>query len=140
LISAHELLARFLGTKPIHVSLAADAFTFSCGDIRFHVTPQVWLDRAGTIVATGDQPSQAGVEPLNVTSAHGGVIPSAVRQKILEAILSLGFKALAPLATIQRPEVVFHNDAVLAAWFEGRQREALRQAVAATGGAGSRFA
>jgi hypothetical protein len=139
LISAYELLARLIGTQPIHVSLAADAFTFSCGDIRFHVRPQVWLDRAGTIVATGEQQSQAGLEPLNVTSAHVGVIPPAIRQKTLEAILSLGFKALAPVATIQRPEVVFHNDAVLAVVFDGRQREALRQAASAAGAFGIRF-
>jgi hypothetical protein len=43
------------------------------------------------------------------------------------------------MGTIQRPEVVFHNDAVLAVGFDGRQREALRQAASDAGAFGSRF-
>jgi len=142
LISAYEFLARLIGTKPIHVTLASDAFTFSRGDTRFHVRPQVWLDRvgpSGAIVAIGDQPPPAGAEPLDVTSARVAVMAPGVRQKALEAVLFLGFKALQHPGTFQRPEVVFHNDALLAVPFDGQQREALRQAASAARAFASRF-
>jgi hypothetical protein len=135
--SLYEFLARPIGTKPIYVSLAVDAFTFSVGEARFHVKPQVWLNRVGpstTIVATGDQLPPAGAELLQVMSPKALAVPPDVRQKALEAILFQGLKALAHAGTVQRPEIVFHNDAVLAGGFDCQQREALSKAASAAFG------
>ncbi len=142
MVSGYEFLARLLGTKPIHVTLTSDAFTFSCGDTRFHVRPQVWFDHTGSsgkVLAVGDQPPPAGAVAVEVTSPQVLAISREVRQKALEAVLFLGFKALAHTGTFQRPEIIFHSDSVLARGFDGQQREALRQAASVARAFGSRF-
>lgn len=133
--SAYEFLARIFGTKPIHVRLAADAFVFSQGESRSQIRPIVWFERAdspGLIVAAGDQsPPPSGVA-VHLISDGLSDVPVTQRERALEAILRFGIKALPNPARIpiQLPAVIFENDVVLAAAFEGRQRKALEKAVA----------
>ena len=138
----YELLARLLGTKPIRVNLALDAFTFSCGDTTVHLRPLVWLEHAGPtarILAVGYDAPPAGGIAVDLTSSHNAAISLAMRQRALEALLGVGFKKLAGTATFQRPEVVVRNDSILSQGFENEQREALRQAALAAHAVGVRF-
>jgi hypothetical protein len=140
--SVYEWLARLLGTQPIHVSLAAEVFRFSCGDSRVHIRPLVWVAHAGPagrIVAVGDEPPPAGGIAVDLISSQDPTISLALRQKALEAVLFVGFKKLGGTGSIQRPEIIFHNDNVLAPRFENKQREALRQAALAARAFGTRF-
>lgn len=76
---------------------------------------------------------------MDLTSADALPVPAEVRQAALEAVLFFGLKALAHTGTIQRPEVVFQNDGVLAKTFGNEQRQALSNAVSAARAFGSRF-
>jgi len=53
------------------------------------------------------------------------------RQIGLNALIRFGLKGLADAPTIQRPVVVFQNDAILARAFGNDQRRALAEAAAA---------
>jgi hypothetical protein len=55
-------------------------------------------------------------------------LPSSLRQRALEAVLFQGLKSLAHTGTIQRLEITFHGDSVLAPAFDSHQRDALQQA------------
>jgi hypothetical protein len=139
--SIYDFLARLLGTKPIRVRLASDAFTFRCGHSQSHVRPVVWCASAGPpkILAIGDDAPLHGAMLVELSSPQALALPLHVRKQGLTAVLARGFRGLGAEATIQRPEIIFENDTVLAAVFEGEQREALRKAALATGAIGSRF-
>ncbi len=70
MLSVYELLARLLGTQPIHVSLAADVFTFLCRDTTVHIRPLVWVEHAGPagrVLAVGDEPPPADGMAVDLT-------------------------------------------------------------------------
>lgn len=138
----YAVFAKLLGTTPIHVRLAADAFTFSRGETRVHVRPLAWFDGADSsrkVVAVGDQPPPPRAFAVDLTSADALAFPAEVCQAALEAVLFFGLKALAQTGTFQRPEIVFQNDGVLAKTFGNEQRQALSNAVSAAHAFGSRF-
>jgi hypothetical protein len=126
-------LAELFGTKPIHV-LAPDAFVFSQGDSQSQIRPLVWFDRTRSsrrIVAAGEQSPPANAIAVHLIADGMLALPMAQREEALEAVLRVGIKSLRNPAriVIQRPEVIFENDELLAAVFEHRQREALAKAV-----------
>ena len=141
MISAYDLLARLLGTKPIHVTLGADVFTFMSGNTRSHVRARVWVQRQDggneRIIAVGDEQPLGDASLIDLASAHLHGMSPDLRVKALTAVLNRGFKGLASEATIQTPEIVFHNDEAIAEAFANHQRDALRQA---TKGLRTRFA
>ncbi len=140
--SLYEFFARLLGTKPIHVSLAADAFTFSRGDTRVQIRPLVWLEHEGAtarIVAIGDKPPPPGAIAVDLASSRVVRLPSPLRQRALEAVLFQGLKSLSHQGTIQRPEIIFHGDSILAPAFDSQQRDALEQAASRARAFGTRF-
>ncbi len=140
--SLYDLLARVLGTRPIYVRLAPEAFLFACGDVQTHVRPVVWFDGVGAsakIVALGDQPPPAGAVPMDLAASPVETVPLALRQNGLNALIRFGLKSLGGTGTIQRPVVVFQNDAILARAFGNDQRRALAEAAAANKLAGTRF-
>ena len=130
----YEKLAWVLGTKPVEINFAEDAFTFSCGDATIRVTPIVWLEQsdcAAQVVAVGDDPPQSPANPVYLTSAQIDTLPVATRQKALESLLDVGMRQLPSGRRLQRPVIVFRNDNILAHAFENEQREALRQVASA---------
>lgn len=132
--SAYEFLARIFGTKPIRIRLAAEAFVFSQGESRNQIRPIVWFEPAassGRIVAVGDQSPPANAVAVHLLADGIAAIPVAQRERALEALLRFGIRTLRNPGTIavQRPEVIFENDKLLAAAFEHKQREALTRAV-----------
>jgi hypothetical protein len=142
LVSVYEWVARLLGTQPIRVRIATDAFTFHCGNSVCHVRPVVWCSdtgSAGKVLALGDEPPPPGALPVNLTSGQALHLPTKLRGEALKAVLARGFRGLGGEGTFQRPEVIFENDAVLTDAFGGQQRDALRQAASSAGAFGSRF-
>jgi hypothetical protein len=142
LASFYEPLARILNTKPIHVRIARDAFTFRCGDTEFHLRPLVWwssADPKGKVLAVDGEPVPPAAVPLDLCAPDTLAVSMEVRQRALQAVLAYGFKRMSPEATFQRPVVVFEADVALAHPFEGQQREALRRAASAVGAFGSEF-
>lgn len=142
LIAFYELLAKLLGTKPIRVHLTSDTFIFRCGLTESHVRPVVWCAAAAastTVLSVGDEAPPAGGLPVHLPSSEALALPFRVRQQALRAALARGFKTLQAEATIHRPEIIFHNDDVLATAFEGQQTESLRQASMRLGAQGVRF-
>jgi hypothetical protein len=132
--SAYEFLARIFGTKPIRIRLAPDAFVFSQGESRNRIRPIVWFEPAassGPILAVGDQSPPPNAVAVDLAADGIAAIPVAQRERALEAVLRFGVKSLRNPATIavQRPEVIFENDELLAAAFDHKQREALINAV-----------
>lgn len=140
LIAFYELLAKLLGTKPIRVHLTSDTFIFRCGLTESHVRPVVWCAAdSTTVLSVGDEAPPAGGLPVHLASSEAFALPFRVRQQALRAALARGFKTLQSEAAIQRPEIIFHNDDVLATAFEGQQRESLRLASLGLGAQGVRF-
>jgi hypothetical protein len=138
----YEFLARLLGTKPIHVNLSADAFTFSSGETRVRLRPLVWLEHdapTAPIVAIGNNSPPPGAIAVDLASSQVIRLPSSLRQRALEAVLFQGLKRLAHTGTIQRPEIIFHGDSVLAPAFDSHQRDALQQAASRARAFGIRF-
>jgi hypothetical protein len=140
--SLYEWLAWLIGTQPINVDLASDAFTFSRRDTRVNVRPVVWVEDFGQsskIVAVGDEAPPAGAVRVDISSPLAVTLSSELRQRALEAVLIVGLKSLAHTGTFQRPEIIFHNDILLARGFDDEQRRALTQACVRARAFGTRF-
>ena len=101
----------------------------------------VWCASAESskLLAVGDDAPPQGAVLVDLSSPQALALPLHVRKQGLAAVLARGFRGLRAEATIQRPEIIFENDTVLAAAFAGDQRDALRKAALATGAIGSRF-